>query len=77
MVKIKEKYQKQQNAYCTVTKSWPVDEPLFAVIVAVPRVGPNVAVLCEVLGKFKIEVSLEVHVEELVTSEPLKLAVNT
>jgi hypothetical protein len=46
-------------------------------MVAVPRVGPNVAVLCEVLGKFTIEVLLEVQVEELVTSEPLKVAVNT
>lgn len=46
-------------------------------MVAVPRVGPNFAVLCEVLGKFTIEVLLEVQVEELVTSEPLKVAVNT
>jgi hypothetical protein len=46
-------------------------------MVAVPLVGPNVAVLCEELGKFTIEVSLEVQVEELVTSEPLKVAVNT
>jgi hypothetical protein len=60
-----------------VTKSWPVDEPLFAVMVAVPFVGPNVAVLCEALGKFTIEVLLDIQVEELVTSEPLKVAVNT
>jgi len=54
-----------------------VFEPLFAVIVAVPVVGPNVAVLKDALGKFTIEVLLEVQVEELVTSVPPELAVKT
>ena len=52
-------------------------ESLLAVIVAVPAFGPNVALLDEALGNLTIDVSLEVQVEEAVTSDPLKVAVNT